>query len=116
MKLKLDENVDLRLANPLIAAGHDTTTVQGEKLSGASDATLLMACRREERALVSLGLDFANVLLHPPAGAPGLVVLRIQDQRFATMRLLVDTLIEALRHETPTGQALDRGAWPLTGS
>ncbi|MBI4307528.1 MAG: DUF5615 family PIN-like protein [Chloroflexi bacterium] len=104
MKVKLDENVDARLAEPLCTAGHDATTVAGQGIGGIDDEALFTLCKNEGRLLVTLDLGFANVLRYSPSESPGLVVLRGPNQHFATMRLLVETLISALHAETPGGR------------
>jgi len=37
MKLKLDENLDVRLASSLSQAGHEVTTVSDQGLAGIDD-------------------------------------------------------------------------------
>ena len=104
MRIKLDENLDVRLAEPLRDAGHDATTVTAQGSSGLDDEALFALCKEEDRILVTLDLDFSNVLRYPPKESPGLVVLRASDQHFVTTRLLLATLVNALRAETPTGR------------
>lgn len=104
MKLKLDENLDARLAATLREAGHEAATVAGQGLSGLDDEALFTLCKAEGRVLVTLDLDFANVFRYSPSESPGLVVLRGPNQHFATMRLLVETLITGLRAKTPEGR------------
>ncbi|MFZ5915768.1 MAG: DUF5615 family PIN-like protein [Chloroflexota bacterium] len=62
MKFKLDENLGTRLQQVFKDAGHDVATVREEKLHGASDQALYEMCCREKRCLVTLALDFANVV------------------------------------------------------
>ncbi|MBT9139893.1 MAG: hypothetical protein DDT30_00465 [Dehalococcoidia bacterium] len=104
MRIKLDENVDARLVLFLKEAGHDTTTVQEQGLRGIEDKSLYEICKVDGRILVSLDLHFSNVLRFPPSGTPGLVVLRGPNQLFPTMRVLVQTLIDALTRESPAGR------------
>ena len=77
MKLKLDENLGECGRALLIAAGHDVATVPLQQMESAPDATLIEACRREGRALVTLDLDFANPLDYRPSEYPGIAVLRL---------------------------------------
>jgi predicted nuclease of predicted toxin-antitoxin system len=63
VKLKLDENLGSAVAQILVEAGHDVSTVVLENLSGAVDRTVIDACQREGRCLVTLDLDFGNPLL-----------------------------------------------------
>jgi predicted nuclease of predicted toxin-antitoxin system len=77
MKLKLDENLSERGREILFAAGHDVATVASQSLQKAEDAKLIERCRREERALVSLDLDFANPLHFRPSDYSGIAILRL---------------------------------------
>lgn len=104
MKLKLDENLDTRLAALLKQAGHDVLTVRNQGFLGIEDQALYERCILEKRTLVSLDKDFSNVLRFPPQGTSGLVVLRGPDDLFSTTRILIQTLIQALASDTPVGK------------
>ncbi len=104
MKFKLDENVDARLAVLLRQAGHDVTTVRDQGLRGTADPALYEHCSSAGSVLVTLDLDFSNVLRFPPERTPGLVVLRGPDDLFPTVRILVHTLVHALTNDTPSGR------------
>jgi predicted nuclease of predicted toxin-antitoxin system len=101
VKLKLDENIDVRLAQILRGAGHDAVTVGEQDLHGTDDINLYRLCISENLALVPLDLDSSNILRYPPHGTPGLVVLRGPDDIFLSARTLVEILIEALSKENP---------------
>jgi hypothetical protein len=77
VKIKLDANLGERGRRILASAGHDVCTVPAQALSSADDRHLIEACRREERALVTLDMDCANPLVYPPADYPGIAVIRI---------------------------------------
>jgi len=104
VRLKLDENIDARLAVVLRRAGHEVSTVLGQGLHGTEDPDLFKHCVVEDRVMVTLDLDFSNVLRYPPERTPGLIVLRGPDDLFPTVRILIRTLIEALTSESPSGQ------------
>lgn len=80
MKIKLDENLGERGARLFRAAGHDVATVPQQRLSGASDRELINLCRREDRCLVTLDLDFANPLIFKPWDYAGIAVLRLPNR------------------------------------
>lgn len=82
MKLKLDENIDARLATLLRDAGHDALTVREQKLRGSNDTDLYRLCISEDGALITLDLDFSNILTYPPEKTSGLIVLRGPDDLF----------------------------------
>ncbi len=60
--------------------GFEADSVSDEKLSGASDSVLSERCRTEDRVLMTLDLDFANVQAYPPKSHPGIVVFRSKSQ------------------------------------
>ena len=95
MKWKLDENFGSHTAHLFLDAGHDVETVLQERLGGSSDETLFEVCIREDRSLLTLDTDFADVLRFPPHRAPGIAVLRAP--RNPSLRLL-ETLVGDLLH------------------
>ena len=56
------------------------------------------------RILVTLDLDFSNVIRYPPERTPGLIVLRGPNDLFPTVRMLILTLVDALVGDTPAGR------------
>lgn len=77
MKFKLDENFGTRTLELFKAHGHDVETVRSQNLQGCSDQHLYEVCCTENRCLVSLDLDFADVVRFPPSRSSGLVVIRV---------------------------------------
>lgn len=80
MRLKIDENLHDDVAALFIAAGHDVHTVYGEGLRGSPDNSIAERCRNEDRVLVTLDLDFADIRTYPPAEHAGMIVLRVGNQ------------------------------------
>jgi predicted nuclease of predicted toxin-antitoxin system len=81
VKVKLDENIT-GAANSLIAQhGHEVHTVVDEGLTGATDSVVIQACRSDERMLVTFDVGFGNLRAYPPGTHPGIVLLRLADQR-----------------------------------
>jgi len=89
LRFKLDENIPARALRELHRLGHDAETAEAEGLAGAIDPTVLDACRSENRLLVTLDLDFANIRDYPPGTHKGIWVLRPGQQTIdAIMSLL----------------------------
>ncbi len=93
------------MANQLRDAGHDVHTVWDEALSGANDVDVLAAAVAEERALVTMDLDFANPIRFPPTATAGIAVLRVRDRtRRSDLDGVIDRLIFALDTSPTTGR------------
>jgi predicted nuclease of predicted toxin-antitoxin system len=77
MKFKIDENMPLEVAELLRKAGHDSTTVPEQNLTGTSDINLAAICRQEKHILVTLDNDFSDIRTYPPDKFPGIMVMRL---------------------------------------
>ena len=105
MKFKLDENLGSRTADLIAELGHDVQTVSAQKMSGTNDPHLFEVCTAEGRCLITLDLDFADVLRFPPIGGPGIAVLRApQPVTLNLLRELVRSLLVALERESIAGR------------
>ncbi len=76
MKLKLDENLSRHLKESLAALGHDVVTTADERLSSQPDTAVADAAKKEDRLLLTLDLDFGNILKFPPGSHPGILLFR----------------------------------------
>ena len=77
MKFKLDENFGTRTQHIFQTSGYDVQTVRQEALQGANDFRLFEVCVREQRCLVTLDLDFADVTRFRAVRTAGIVVIRV---------------------------------------
>lgn len=66
-------------------AGFPADTADQEHPSGSEDVVLFARCVLEERILVTLDLDFANIRAYPPGSQAGIVVLRSKSQGKRTL-------------------------------
>ena len=80
MQFKLDENLSDKLTMLFIEAGHDAVTVTEQGMAGHVDTDVATVCAAENRVLVTLDMDFADIRAYPPERYPGLVVLRLGTQ------------------------------------
>ena len=96
MRFKIDENLHSDVAEALRASGHDALTVYDEGLRGHPDFDIAEADRREDRAVVTLDLDFANIREYPPEKYRGLIVLRVADQSRRHVLQVVKSVVAVL--------------------
>ena len=101
MRFKIDENLPEEFAELLGRAGYEADTVVSESLSGASDATIAATCRQEDRILVTLDLDFADIITYPPEDHPGLVVFRLARQEKPYVLRRLREVIPIMAEESP---------------
>lgn len=101
MKFKVDENLPAEHAALLRKADHEADTVAEQKLSGSDDSTLAERCRREDRILLTLDLDFANVQAYPPKSHSGIVVFRPNFQDKLTLISLMERMLPVLSRRSP---------------
>lgn len=104
MKFKIDENLPSQIATLLKSAGHDAETVFDEGLVGSTDQNIIEVCNREERALVTLDLDFSNVRAYPPKDHFGLVVLRLRRQDRPHVVNVLSQIIDMFEQQTLLGR------------
>ena len=77
MKLKLDENLSRHLKPVLTALGHDTLTAADENLLSQPDTEVARAAISEERMLLTLDIEFADLRKYPPGSHPGIILFRL---------------------------------------
>ncbi len=103
MRIKLDENFDVRLVPLLAEGGHDVDTVRDEKLAGSADELIYETCRAEGRTLITLDLDFANPFRFPPEPTEGIVVVRPPRPVLPAIRATLVSVLDELRSRPLTG-------------
>lgn len=80
MRFKADENLPEEVAELLRSAGHDAHSVLDEGIGGAPDGSIARICQEEDRILLTLDLDFADIRSYPPSAYPGIIVIRLRRQ------------------------------------
>ena len=104
MKLKLDENIDRRLAQ-LCAEGEDEAdTVFDEELSGKSDEAIDEACVEHGKTLITLDLDFSNPLRFPLGPTVGIIVVRPPRPVLRQIRAVLVAALPELKSRVLAGK------------
>ncbi len=84
--------------------GNDVETALSEGLAGVADPALLAACSAEDRILITLDLDFADIRAYPPGSHRGIWVLRPSEQSFGAVLNLALAGIRLSAVERTTNQ------------
>lgn len=79
-------------------------TVRDQKLQGVPDAHLASVCLQEQRALITLDLDFADIRAYPPDQFAGLIVMRLNSQSRTHVLHVLQALLPILGKERLEGR------------
>ncbi len=79
MKIKLDENLPLRLVPALENLGHDVDTVADEGLGGKPDDVVWQAAQQEQRFLITQDLDFSDTRRFQSGTHSGILLVRLRE-------------------------------------
>jgi predicted nuclease of predicted toxin-antitoxin system len=104
VKFKVDENLPIEMAQILGAAGYDAVTVRQQRLQGYADNPLSRLCAEEERILLTLDLDFADITTYYPSRYPGFIVFRLRSQGKRHVLSVFQRLLPMLTSALPTNQ------------
>jgi predicted nuclease of predicted toxin-antitoxin system len=99
MKFKLDENLPIEASTLPREAGHDSLTVLDQNMGGKTDEHIMQICLQEQRALITLDLDFADIKTYPPSDYHGIFVLRVKQQSRSKVLEVLTRLIPVLSSE-----------------
>ena len=79
MKIKLDENLPVRLVRILSQCGHETDTVDQEGLAGQDDPRIWEAAQTTGRFLITQDLDFSDIRRFTPGTHREILLVRLRE-------------------------------------
>lgn len=100
MKIKVDENLPVRLALLLKDLGHDVHTVHDEHRTGHADKEIWEAAQEERRFLITQDLDFSDSRQFAPGSHCGILLIRLRSPNRTN---LIDRVQEMFRHQDVRG-------------
>lgn len=103
MRFKTDENLSNEVVQQLRTAGHDAMSIPEQQMSGKSDDDVLNVCQSEQRALITLDLDFSDIRRFAPTDYPGIIVLRPSVQTIPHIAQMIGRLLPLLETEFLSG-------------
>lgn len=89
MRFKTDENLPIERTELLRQHQHDALSVQDQQMAGQTDPQVARVCQAEDRAIVTCGLDFADIRADPPEDDHGIIVLRPAIQNVSSLLRLL---------------------------
>lgn len=102
-RFKIDENLPIEAAEILEDAGHDAVTILAQGMVGELDPKVASVCQAENRALITLDLDFSDIRTYRPGDYTGIIILRPRNQAKQTVLAFVSQLIAVLETGEPLG-------------
>lgn len=96
MKVKLDENLPVRVAAIVAGRGYDVDTAVDEGLAGADDLTVSKVATEAGRLVLTMDRGFGDVRRYPPGTHAGILVVRIEDQSAPAVADTVEGLVDAV--------------------
>ncbi|GHT16966.1 hypothetical protein FACS1894189_2000 [Planctomycetales bacterium] len=103
MRFKIDENMPVSAGDLLKRNGHEVHTVFDEFLNGTADGKIADVCQKEQRIILTLDIDFADIRTFPPKNYHGIIVLRPRLQSEPQILKLLDFVLTALKTEPIDG-------------
>lgn len=94
MKIKLDENLPLRLARLLTELGHQIHTLRDEQLLGHDDREIWEATQKESRFLITQDLDFSDTRKFVPGSHHGILLIRLRSPNRRNLAARVQEIFE----------------------
>ena len=97
IKFKTDENMPHGAISLLRSAGYNAMSVYEQSLVGYKDRAIADICRKENRVIITLDLDFSDIRTYPPNQYDGIIVLRIHDQCKRSVLALLRRVLQFLK-------------------
>jgi len=92
MKIKLDENLPVRLVELIGELGHNVDTVGQQGLTGQPDAAVWEAAQKSGRLLITQDMDFSDTRRYKPGSHHGIVLVRLRDPGRQALRERIENL------------------------
>jgi len=95
MKIKLDENIPVRLRNILGDFGHQVDTVPDEGLQGRIDSNIWAATQDASAFLITQDLDFSDIRQFRPGTHHGIMLVRLRDPGAGALAERIRSIFES---------------------
>ncbi len=102
-KVKLDEDLSPLVAEPLVAAGYEVTTVVGQGWSGLTDSELWPHLVSDRVFFITADTGFSDIRAFPPGSHQGILLLHPDRESLMSFRDLVADVLRRQPLESLAG-------------
>lgn len=95
MRFLADENIAPSVVATLRKDGHDVVSIF-EESPGVSDEAVLSRGFNERRIVLTHDRDLGNILRYPVASHAGVILLRLRDQRPASVIEMINKILDRI--------------------
>ncbi|MCK4234671.1 DUF5615 family PIN-like protein [candidate division WOR-3 bacterium] len=95
LKFLIDENLSWRVAQSLRELGYDAVHVREVDLQGKEDRIIMEYALRDERTLLTIDSDFADIRNYPPGTHKGVIRFKV---KFAPSDVIVNCFKKLIVH------------------
>ena len=106
MRFLLDMPVSVRVAERLRQLGHDAVHIRERGLQSISDEEILKIAVAENRVMVSMDLDFSQLIATRAMGWPSLILFRIENVKPMEVADLLQYIVKTYSSELESGVIL----------
>lgn len=96
MRIKIDEDLPLAVAQTLRAKGYQATTVVEEGMGGFKDPDLWAVLQSEGKFLITADKGFADIRAYPPGSHSGVLLLRPDEDGILPILQIIDQVLSRL--------------------
>lgn len=101
LRLLVDENIPQSLADLIVKKYPGSLSAAKSELAGKSDLIIFRASNKMGLTLITMDLDFSNLLSYPLADTAGRVILRFKGLTIAELRAVTMRALVLLEKEQP---------------
>ncbi|WP_017319094.1 DUF5615 family PIN-like protein [Mastigocladopsis repens] len=103
MKFLADMGISLRTVAWLRDAGYDTVYLREEDLQRLPDDEILLKARTEGRIVLTVDLDFAQLLAVGGETLPSVILFRLGNENYETIHERLTKVLSQCRQDLETG-------------
>lgn len=106
MRFLADMGVSMKTVSWLRSLGHDAVHLRDQGLQRLPDARILDKAFDEDRVILTMDLDFGQLLALSSAAWPSVIIFRLDDQDFTVVNTRLEEVMAYYPRELSAGSIL----------